>query len=137
VAYLLDTDVLSNLARPRPSPLLLTKIYSTPGQEQFTSSITVGELIYGAYRLPRRTSALLDAIDSVILPRHVVLPFDEVAARRYGELRAELEQQGTLVGDADLRIAAIALSGGLTVVTGNTRHFEKIPGLRLENWLEG
>ena len=57
------------------------------------------------------------------------------AARRYGEVRTELERRGTPLGDADLRIAAIALARGLTVVTGNIRHFQRVPGLQVENWL--
>ena len=65
-----------------------------------------------------------------------MLPFDEAAARRYGEVRAELERRGTPLGDGDLRIGSIALAQGLTLVTGNVRHFWRIPGLMVENWLE-
>ncbi|MCL0092624.1 hypothetical protein M1N92_03040 [Dehalococcoidia bacterium] len=65
-----------------------------------------------------------------------MLPFDAAAARQYGEVRAELERHRTLLGDADLRIGAIALVHGLTLVTGNVRHFQRIPGLPVENWLE-
>ena len=64
-----------------------------------------------------------------------VLPFDAEAARRYGEVRAELENRGTPIGDADVRIASIALVRGLIVVTGNTRHFERVPNLTVENWM--
>jgi hypothetical protein len=56
--------------------------------------------------------------------------------RRYGEIRAGLERLGTPIGDADVRIAAIALSRGLKVVTANERHFRRVPGLETENWLE-
>ena len=78
---------------------------------------------------------LLDRIETRLLPELPVLPFDASAARRYGEVRAELERRGTPLGDADLRIAAIALARGLTVVTGNVRHFQRVPGLPVENWL--
>ncbi len=64
-----------------------------------------------------------------------MVPFDEAAARRYGALRAYLERQGTPLADADLRIAAIALVRGLVMVTGNVRHFQRVPGLVVENWL--
>ena len=107
-----------------------------PPEEQFTSSITLGELLYGAYRLPTHTSLFLERIEGAILPNLPVLPFDAAAARRYGELRADLERQGTPIGEADLRIGAIALSRGLTVVTGNVRHFQRIPDLSVENWLQ-
>ena len=134
--YLLDTDILSNLFKRAPSTALIAKLASVPVEHQFTSSITLGELVYGAYRLASRTEALLHQVDNTILPNLPVLPFDVAAARGYGEVRAELERQGATVGDADLRIGAIALARGLTVVTGNVRHFNRIPGLNVENWLE-
>ncbi len=64
-----------------------------------------------------------------------MLPFDEPAARTYAELRAELERGGRPLDEPDLRIAAIALSRNLTLVTGNVRHFNRVPSLRVENWL--
>ena len=134
--YLLDTDILSNLIRRVPSAALITKLASVPPEQQFTSSITLGELVYGAYRVPARTVSLLEQLEQHLLPNLRVLPFDSQAARRYGEVRAELEQGGTPLGDADLRIGAIALSRRLVVVTGNARHFQRIPGLDAENWLE-
>lgn len=134
--YLLDTDVLSNLLRRAPSPTLVAKLASVPPERQFTSSITLGELIYGAHRLQERTLALLQRLDESLLPNLPVLPFDAAAARRYGEVRADLERRGTPIGDADLRIASIALARGMTVVTGNVRHFRHVPGLAVENWLE-
>lgn len=76
-------------------------------------------------------------MDRVLLPNLSVLPFDVAAAHRYGEVRAELERRGTPLGEADLRIGAIALTRGLTVVTGNVRHFQRIPDLSVENWLQG
>ncbi len=134
--YLLDTDILSNLLRRAPSTDLVTKLASVPPEQQFTSSITLGEMVYGAYRLKERAGALLQRLDETLLPNLPVLPFDASAARRYGEVRAELERRGTLIGDADLRIASIALTHVLTVVTANVRHFQKVPGLAVENWLD-
>ncbi len=135
--YLFDTDVLSNLMKRSPLSTLVTRIARVWPEEQYTSSITLGELVYGAHRLRERTATLLERIEDALLPNLPVLPFDASAARRYGELRAELERRGTPVGDADMRIAAIALSRGLTLVTGNERHFRRVPGLEVENWLEG
>jgi len=133
--YLLDTDVLSNLLRSAPSTALVSKLASVPLEQQFTSSITLGELVYGAHRLKERTRALLERLDETLLPNLPVLPFDASAARRYGEVRAELERRGAPIGDADLRIASIALTHDLTVVTGNVQHFARVSGLRVENWL--
>jgi predicted nucleic acid-binding protein len=134
--YLLDTDILSNLLKRAPSTALIAKLASVPPEHQFTSSITLGELVYGAHRLQAGVGLLLERLDRTLPPNLPVLPFDVAAARRYGEVRAELERRGTPLGDADLRIGAIALASGLTVVTGNVRHFQRIPELTLENWLE-
>ena len=135
--YLLDTDILSNLMKRSPSSALVATVARVPPDEQFTSSITLGELVYGARRLRERTAMLMEKIDNVLVPNLPVLAFDTSAARRYGEIRAELERLGTPIGDADTRIAAIALSRGLKVVTANERHFRRVPGLETENWLEG
>lgn len=133
--YLFDTDILSNLLRRAPSPSLLRRLALTPAEEQATSSITLGELYYGAHRLAGRGDDLVRRIDSTLLPNLSVLPFDVPAARQYGALRAELERAGTPIGDADMRIAAIALANEMTVVTANLRHFERVAGLVVENWL--
>lgn len=134
--YLLDTDVLSNLLMPMLSPRLVTRLAAVPPDQRYTSSITLGELLYGAYRQPARTEVLLEQIHRTLLPNLPILPFDTAAAERYGEVRVVLERQGTPLADADLRIGAIALSRGLTVVTGNVRHFQRISDLTVENWLE-
>ena len=135
--YLLDTDILSNLMRRAPSSALVARVARVPPEEQFTSSIALGELVYGAHRLRERTAVLMERIEDALLPNLPVLAFDTAAARRYGEIRAELERLGTPIGDADMRIAAIALSRGLRMVTGNERHFRRVPGLEIENWLAG
>lgn len=134
--YLLDTDTLSNLLKRAPSTTLIAKLVSVPSERRFTSSITLGELVYGAHRLGTRAGVLLEQIDRVLLPYRPVIPFDADAARRYGEVRAELDRRGTPLADGDLRIAAIALARDLTIVTGNVRHFQRVPGLAVENWLE-
>ncbi len=134
--YLLDTDTLSNLMKRAPASTLVARLARVPPEQQFTSSVTLGELLYGALR-SSRAAALLERIEAVMPAELPVLPFDAAAARRYGELRAELEARGTPIGDADIRIASIALSRGLKVVTGNERHFRRVPDLVVENWLEG
>ncbi len=133
--FLLDTDVVSSVIRHSPPAALMQRVAAVPSDQQLISSITVGELIYGAHRNVNRTEILLNQIEATLLSNLTILPFDEYAARRYGELRALLERRGTPIGDSDTRIAAIALDRDLTVVTGNVRHFERVPGLRVENWL--
>jgi tRNA(fMet)-specific endonuclease VapC len=113
---------------------LLERAARIPIEDQAISSVTLGELVYGAHRRPDITEIVLERVGRVIADT-LVLPFDEEAAHRYGELRAELECAGTPIGEADTRIASIALVHGLTVVTGKVRHFERVPALRVENWL--
>ncbi len=135
MTYLLDTDVLSTLMKRAPAEGLVARLAKVAPEEQFTSSVTLGELLYGARR-SGRSAALLERIRAVV-PRDLpVLPFDAAAAERYGGIRAELEARGTPIGDADSRIAAIALARGLRVVSGNERHFRRVPGLEVENWLK-
>ena len=130
----LDTDVVSDLMRPRPSPNLVERLAKIPASEQATTAITVGELVYGARRVDRpelyeRAMRLLAGVP--------VLSFDRDAAERYGSIRSELERAGMRLPDPDLRIAATVLAHNAVLITGNTRHFERIPGLSCENWLRG
>lgn len=131
---LVDTDVISNLMRTAPSPALIRRLAAVPPEEQFTSAITVGELIYGAY-LSARTDIILQRLNERVSRNLTVVPFDHAAAELYGQLRARLERAGTPLPEPDLRIAAIALSRSFTLVTGNVRHFGRVPGLTVENWL--
>lgn len=133
--YLLDTNILSELMLPDPSPALLLRLARTAREDRATSSITVGELMYGAHRLSRSEDMLTD-IRRVATTDIWVLPFDQEAAEEYGRLRSYLEARGIPIGEADTQIAAVALANDLTVVTGNVRHFERVPRLTIENWLE-
>ena len=133
MTYLFDTDTLSNLVRRAPSTELLQRLSETPPTEQFTSSITLGELLYGALRAGAHV--IQERIEGIVGGGMTILPFDSSAARVYGQLRADLDRLGVPIGDADTRIAAIGLVHSLIVVTANVRHFERVPGLAVENWL--
>lgn len=133
VAYLFDTDTISAVLRPRPDLAVVRRLAAVPPDEQFTSAITLGELLFGALRKGRvdfveRIEALAETVP--------VLPFHNAAARMYAELRTELERRGTPLAEPDLRIAAIARSFDLVLVTGNERHFRRVPDLTVENWIE-
>lgn len=133
--FCLDTDVVSAVMRPGGGPPHLARRFAVvPAEEQFTTAITLGELLYGAER--RGSVRLRAAIEELVARVVTVLPFDEAAARVYASLRTELAARGHPLAEPDLRIASIALSLDLTLVTGNVRHFERVPGLRVENWLE-
>lgn len=131
--YCFDTDVLSALMRPQPPLHLVRRVAAVPAAEQCTTAVNLGELIYGAAK--RGSEQLARRVEEVIVGAALVLPFDEPAARAYGTLRARLEAEGCRLAEPDLRIASIALSRDLTLVTGNLRHFARVPGLRVEDWL--
>jgi tRNA(fMet)-specific endonuclease VapC len=134
--YLLDTDTLSDLMRRAPSPALLRRVAAAAPEDQATSSITLGELLYGAHRLEARSAGLLQRVAETVRANLPVLPFDAAAAAVYGRVRADLEARGTPIGEADTQIASIALANDLVVVTANVRHFERVPDLTVENWLD-
>lgn len=133
--YCFDTDVLSAVMRRDPPLDLVRRLARLPAADQATTAITVGELVYGAARRgsPALSARVRELVDSAV----TVLPFDRRAAEAYGRLRAELEREGRRLGEPDLRIASIALSRGVTLVTGNVRHFARVPGLVVEDWLFG
>jgi len=132
--YLFDTDTISHIVKPGRSEVVLDRMATVPLDQQFTSTITLGEMIYGAYK-SSRPQYHIHQLTEHILPHVHVLPFDGSAAEMYGEIRAGLERAGMPLVEADLRIASIALSRGLILVTGNTRHFSRVPRLRVENWM--
>jgi tRNA(fMet)-specific endonuclease VapC len=134
--YLFDTDVLSNIVKKNPSPFLLAQLKKIPRDMQFTSAINIAEISYGAARLPHGEK-IIRVFEEKVFPNLASLPFDEDSARVYGKLKARLEKKGIIKSEPDLRIASIAIQHQFTLVTGNTKHFEDIPGLVCENWLLG
>lgn len=132
--YCFDTDIISATLKPRPPLHLLRRLATIPAQHQFVTAITVGELVYGACRVDR--PQLTSKIELVLRQAQTVLPFDTTAARTYGSLRVQLERAGTPLAEPDLRIASIAVARGLVLVSRNIRHFQRIPGLVVENWID-
>lgn len=131
---LFDTDAISEILRPRPAAQYLAWLLIIPRAEQFTSTVVIGELFKRAYRSPQRAKHLKN-IEERILPAVTALPYDVAVARRFGEIHAQLSEKGRMLMDADLQIAATALHHDLELVTGNIRHFERVPGLRLNRTL--
>ena len=128
-----DTDVVSVFLRRGAPPAAQRRLADMAEESHFTTSITLGELLYGAVR--RRSASLMNAIQDYLLRDVTIVPFDEASARVYASIRVELEAAGRPLHRSDLQIAAICLAHDLTLVTGNVRHFERVPGLRVENWL--
>ena len=132
--YLFDTDIVTNVFKKQPSRKLISKLASIPRRFQNISSVTVSEIVYGAWKSPKPDYHLKN-LQEVLLPSVNVIGFDSKSAYFCGKLRAELEKSGTPLALADLEIASIALANELILVTGNTVHFERITSLSVENWL--
>ncbi len=129
-----DTDVLSAVMKRDPPLALIRRVARVPREQQFTTSITLGELLYGAAK--HGSPRLREQVRELVVQALQILPFDEPAAEVYGGLRALLESEGRRLSEPDLRIASIALANDLTLVTGNVRHFARVPDLLVENWLK-
>lgn len=128
---LLDTDIC--IAMLNKDEALRPKLETTSPANLRMSAITLAELRFGIAKSahPKRVKTNLN----VLLSKIGVVPFDEQAAERYGELRSILEKKGTPIGPLDTLIAAHALSLGWALATHNVREFRRVPGLRVEDWL--
>ncbi len=114
------------MIKPAP-PLHLLRRLATVPQQQFTTSITVGELIYGARRVGREE--LPERVEQMVRRAQTVLAFDTLAARTFGVLKATLQRSRPPLAEPDLRIASIALTPKLTLVTRFVRHFQRAADL--------
>jgi tRNA(fMet)-specific endonuclease VapC len=130
--YLLDTNICVYIINRRP-PHVFDHFVCLQIGEIAISSITGAELAFGVAKSGSTRNQ--EAMNKFLAPLDI-LPFDAEAMRRYGPLRSELERQGRPIGALDMLIAAHALALGCTLVTNNTREFERVPGLRLENWVQ-
>ena len=128
--YLLDADTVSYALRGQGQ--VASRVLEHPPSNICISSITLAELRFGAEA--KKSQKLRRAIRSFVKDV-AVLPFDEAAAEKFAEVAADLAESGTPIGVFDTLVAAQALSLGLTVVTNNTRHFSRVAGLKVENWL--
>jgi len=133
VIYLLDTNGWIAYLRQSNAQLVQQFLQVAPADIAL-SSVVLAELFYGAHHGPANKQAANLALISRLQQRFTSLPFDDRAAAEYGEIRADLAAQGTLIGPNDLMIASIARAHGLTLVTHNTKEFNRVPGLKLEDW---
>lgn len=132
IKYLLDTNIVIFTIKLKPVSLLPK--FNQHTNQLAISAITFAELIFGAEKSINSAKNLATVNDFV--SRLTVLPYDEQAAFHYGDIKANLEKKGKPIGDNDLHIAAHARSKGLVVVTNNTREFERVEGLRIEDWTQ-
>ena len=133
--YLFDTDIITNIFKPQPNKNIVNALSTTPDKHQHISTITVFEIVYGAMK-SNRPAYHLNNLEQILLPAVIIVGFDAKAAYVCGRLRADLEKTGQPLPLADLEIASIAIANGLTLVTGNTKHFMRIEELKTENWLQ-
>ncbi len=131
--YLLDTNVLSELTKPRPDAEVTRRIYGTSQERLFASEMSRYELRFGA-QLKEKPNEIWSRVVELILPIQVWLPVGAEVASATGDLDARLQREGKRIELADVCIAATALVFDLVLVTRNVRHFQGVPGLVLENW---
>jgi len=129
---ILDTDTCNAILRGNQAVI---DRRAAAGDEIATTWVTASELYFGAAKsiAPESNRTLV----SDFLATLPVIGLDLSSAQLFGEAKAMLQRSGQGLADADLLIGAVAASRGATVVTGNKRHFERIPGVTIENWLRG
>ncbi len=128
---LLDTDTCIAILRGNAAVIERRAVTS---DDVATTWITAAELYYGAAK--STAAAKNRALVTSFLATLPVLGLDEASVQIFGETKALLERQGQRLADADLFIGAIAVVQSATVVTGNVRHYERIPGVTVENWIQ-
>lgn len=130
--YLLDTNICIYIQRQKPGEVFERFEKLKPGDVAI-SVITWGELLYGAEKSQQRKKALqlLEEFKTFV----PVLPMPENAGKTYGTIRASLESTGKPIGSNDLWIAAHAKAAALTIITNNEREFQRVAGLKVQNWV--
>ena len=128
--YMLDTNLCIRVLRDRPQSLRAR--FNAEAGHMALSAIVLSELLYGAEK-SARPQAHRDAVER-FANRLAVIPFDESAAAHAAEIRADLARKGLQIGSYDVLIAGHARTCGLVVVTGNLREFQRVEGLRSEDW---
>jgi tRNA(fMet)-specific endonuclease VapC len=131
--YMLDTNICIYVIKNYPAEL--RERFNLLAEQLCMSSITLAELHYGAEKSARRLENL-QAIEH-FTARLEVLAFSQKAAAHFGQIRADVERLGKPVGPLDMLIGAHARAEGLIVVTNNAREFRRLPGVRVENWVDG
>lgn len=129
--FLLDTNIVIYVIKKRPASVL--QKFNQHAAHMAISAITLAELMHGAEKSAKVEHYL--AVIEDFCSRLQVLPYTQEAAQHYGSIRSELEKSGKPIGVNDLHIAAHARSLGLTLVTNNLSEFERVPALRLVNWV--
>ncbi len=129
---MLDTNICIYIIKNRPQKVK-EKLKSFDIGDVGISSIVVSELMYGVYK-SQHIEKNLQALNEFLLPFDI-FEYDFKASIEYGKIRADLEKKGKVIGNMDMQIASHAKSLDVILVTNNTKKFERVNGLRLENWV--
>ncbi|MEX5685956.1 MULTISPECIES: tRNA(fMet)-specific endonuclease VapC [Pseudomonas] len=131
IKFMLDTNICIFTIKNKPQ--IVREAFNRHNGQMCISAVTLMELIYGAEKsaAPEKNLAMIEGLAA----RLEVLPFDNEAAAHTGMIRSELAKAGTPIGPYDYMIAGHARSRGYIVVTNNLREFERVPGLRVEDWV--
>lgn len=131
--YMLDTNICIYIIKQKPKSVI-DKLKKMKNVNICISSITYSELLYGAEKSSNIAKNLLAL--TMFLSNIEILSYDESASIDYGIIRSKLEKQGKIIGPLDMLIAAHAKSLNITLVSNNLKEFERVDGLKLENWVE-
>ncbi|MDX9715672.1 MAG: type II toxin-antitoxin system VapC family toxin [Dissulfurispiraceae bacterium] len=129
--YLLDTDICIYIINKKPLKVI-EKIKTMKQRQIKLSSISLAELYYGVSKSRAKSQNHFNLVKFVSM--FEVIPFTDADASYYGQIRAYLEEQGSIIGPYDMQIAAQAICHDLILVTNNLREYKRIPGLQVENW---
>ena len=129
--YMLDTNICSYIIRNKPQSIKEKLKEVEKNHTVALSSIVVSELLYGA---TKKDSPKLMRIVSAFIDNFIIYDYSKVSAQSYANIRTDLEKKGQIIGANDLLIASHALSLGAVLVTNNTREFERVEKLVLEDW---
>ena len=130
--YLLDTNIVIYTIKNRPAQVRAQ--FMLHEGRMAIASVTLGELVFGAER-SSQPQKNLDDVESLVA-RLVVMSFDDLAAYHFGQIRADLYDRGQPIGPYDMMIAGHARSRGLILVSNKVGEFERVQGLRIENWAQ-
>lgn len=130
--YLIDTNICIYIMNRR-IPSVMARFHALSPDSVGISEITVSELAYGVEKSQRKAENRT-RLSEFLMP-FTILPYQAPASQAYAELRADLERLGQVIGPLDMLLAGHAIAEDLTLVTNNTKEFQRINGLKLENWV--
>ena len=131
--YMLDTNICIYAIKHKPEEVFM-RLQEHDPIDICISSVTYAELVHGVEK--SKAIEKIRVALALLLANIEIMNFDSLAAESYGKIRADLEKAGTPIGPLDMMIAGHAMALGYTVVTNNTKEFDRVKGLKLENWTE-